>query len=101
MTIRTLALAIRARILAWRALGILLHDLTTQVDEDLIDVCATTRRSLVVRRIVPALCERKGFSARDGTVFFQVGFVADDHDGDGFVVFDADDLFAEFGKFLQ
>ena len=41
----------------------------------------------------------EGAGAGDGTIFFEVGFVADDDKGDEGVVFDADDLVAEFVKF--
>lgn len=37
--------------------------------------------------------------AGDGAVFFEVGFVADDDERDTGVVFDADDLVAEFVEF--
>ena len=41
----------------------------------------------------------KGAGARDGAVFFEVGFIADDDEGDEGVVFYSDDLVAEFVEF--
>lgn len=41
----------------------------------------------------------EGFGAGDGAVFFEVRFVADDDEGDEGIVFDADDLVAEFVEF--
>ena len=41
----------------------------------------------------------KGLGAGDGAIFFQVGFVADDDEGDERVVFDSDDLVAKFVEF--
>ena len=41
----------------------------------------------------------EGAAAGDGAVFFEVGFVTDDDEGDEGVIFDADDLVAKFVKF--
>lgn len=41
----------------------------------------------------------KGLGAGDGAIFFEVGFVANDDKGDKRVVFDSDDLVAEFMEF--
>ena len=43
--------------------------------------------------------ERTG--AGDGAVFFEVGFITDDDEWDQRVVFDADDLIAEFVEFRE
>jgi hypothetical protein len=84
-----------------RGLQILANNLATQIDKDLVHVCATTGGCLVVRRIAPALRERKGACARHGAVFFEIGFVADYDNGHFGVVLDADDLFADFGEFVE
>lgn len=44
----------------------------------------------------------EGEGSRSGhcPVFFEVGFVSDDDDGDVLVIFDADDLLAELGEFV-
>jgi hypothetical protein len=81
-------------------LQVLTDDLATEIDEDFVYVGATPGRGLVVRGVAPVLGEAEGAGARYGAVFFEVGFVADDHEGDFFVVFDADDLFAEFGELV-
>jgi hypothetical protein len=83
-----------------RPLQVLTDDLATQIDKDFVYISAASGRSLVVRGVAPILGEAEGAGARYGTVFFEVGFVADDHEGDFLVVFDADDLFAEFGELV-
>ena len=40
-------------------------------------------------------------AARDSSVLLEVALVANDDDGDVFVVLDSDDLFAEFGEFVE
>ena len=51
--------------------------------------------------MAPTLRDGEGARAGDSAVFFEVGFVADDDEGDALVVFDADDLFAEFVEFVE
>ena len=48
---------------------------------------------------IPRLGDTECTGARHGSIFFQVGLVADDDEGDRGVVFDADDLVAEFIEF--
>lgn len=43
----------------------------------------------------------EGAGAGDGAVFFEVGFIADNDERDEGVVFDADDLVAEFVKLSE
>ena len=84
----------------FRALQVFADDLAAQVDEDFVDVCAAPGGRLVVWGVAPGLGEAEGAGSGDGAVFFEVGFVADDDQRDFFVVFNADDLFAEFGEFV-
>lgn len=84
-----------------RPLQVLTDDLATQIDKDFVYISAAPGRGLVVRGIAPVLGETEGAGARYGPVFFEVGLVADDHEWDFFVVFDADNLFTEFGELVQ
>ena len=43
----------------------------------------------------------EGFGTGDGAVFFKVGFVTDHDEGDKGVIFDTDDLVAEFVEFVE
>jgi hypothetical protein len=81
-------------------LQVLTDNLATQIDKDFVYIGAAPGRGLVVWGIAPILGEAEGAGAGNCTVFFKVGFVTDDHEGDFFVVFDADDLFAEFGELV-
>lgn len=83
-----------------RPLLVLANNLATQVNKNLVHVCAAPCRSLVVWSIAPALGEAEGSGSGDGAVFFEVGFVAHDDEGHFLVVFDADDLLAEFGELV-
>jgi hypothetical protein len=83
-----------------RPLQVLTDDLATQIDEDFVYIGAAPGRGLVVRSVAPILGEAEGARARYSAVFFEVGLVADDHEGDFLVVFDADDLLAEFGELV-
>lgn len=55
----------------------------------------------VVWSISPALGDRECFLARDDSVFFEIGFVAYNHDGYVLVVFNADDLLSKLGELGQ
>lgn len=96
----TLALAILFGVSA-RPLQVLADDLATEIDEDFVHVGAAPGRGLVVWGVAPGLGQAEGTGTRHGAVFFEVGLVADDHERDFFVVFDADDLFADFGEFMK
>ena len=80
---------------------VLPHDLPAEVAEDVVDVGAVPGRGFVVRRVAPALRDGEGARTRDGAVFLEVGFIADEHDGCVRVVLDPDDLFAELGQLEQ
>lgn len=100
MPARALALAIKFGV-SGRPLQVLADDLATEIDEDFVDVGTAPGRGLVVWSIAPVLRQAEGTGTRHGAVFFEVRLVADDHEGDLFVVFDADDLFAEFRELVQ
>lgn len=78
---------------------VLPDNLPTQIHKRLVHVRSPSRAGFVIRRVVPGLGDREGAGARDGAVFFEIGLVADDDEGDVGVVFDADDLVAEFVQF--
>jgi len=82
-------------------LAFFLNDLGAQVQKHFVDVRPPSRAGLVVRFLAPTLGELEGSGTGDHAVVFHVGFVAHDHEGDVLVVFDADDLFAEFGEFVE
>ena len=76
---------------------ILADNLPAEIHKGLVDVGAPARARLVVRGVAPVLGDGEGAGARDGTVFLEVALVADDDEGHVGVVFDTDDLVAEFG----
>jgi hypothetical protein len=82
-------------------LYILPNDLPAQILKHLIDIRASARRRLVVGHTAPRLGDLEGAGARDGAVVFQVGLVADQHDGHGLGVFNAHDLVAQGVQFVQ
>lgn len=77
------------------------YNLSTKVPEALVNVRATPGAGLVIRRIPPGLRDIKGTGAGDGTVFFEVALVADKHYGYRRVIFDADNLVAQLGEFVE
>lgn len=74
---------------------ILADNLPAEIHKGLVDIGPPPRTRLVIRRIPPRLADAEGARARHGPVFFQVGFVADNDQGNALVVFDAHDLVAE------
>ena len=82
------------------ARGDILGDhLAAQVNERLIHIRPLARAGLIVGSIVPAVGDLEGAVPVDGAVIVEVRFVTHDHDGDQGVVFDADDLVAQFLQF--
>lgn len=80
---------------------VLADDLPADVDEDFVHVCAAAGAGLVVWRITPLLRDGKGSRAADLSVFFQVGLVAHQYYGDVWIVFEVDELLAEFVEFVE
>lgn len=81
--------------------AILLDDLGTKIQKYFIHIRPPSGTGLVVRFLPPTLGELEGSGTRYHAVVFHVCFVAYNDHGDVFVVFDADDLFAEFGQFVE
>ena len=81
--------------------NILANNLPAEIHKGLVDTGSPPSTSLVVRGVTPAGGDGEGASAGDGPVFFEVGLVADDDEGDAGVIFDADDLFAQFVEFVE
>ena len=76
-------------------------DLPAEVHKGFVHVPSGSGRCFVIGCVVPGLGDLEGAGAGDGAVFLEVGLVADDDEGDEGVVFDADDLVAEFVEFVQ
>ena len=77
---------------------VLTDNLPAEIHKRLVHVAPRARARLVIG-LVPRLGDLEGLAARDGAVFLEVGFVADDDEGGQGVVLYADDLVAEFVKF--
>ena len=80
---------------------VLLYDLRTKVQKHLVDVRPPSGTGLVVRLLTPRLSQLESSSSGHDTVVFHVGFVPDHDERDVFVVFDADDLFAQLGELVE
>lgn len=78
---------------------ILADDLPAEIHKGLVHIRAAPRARLVIRRVAPVLADGEGARAGDGAVFFQIGFVAYDDEGDARIVLDPNDLVAEFVEF--
>ena len=91
-------LALRHRL---RARLILSHNLPAEIHERLVHIRPPPRARLVVWGVSPPLTHGEGSGAGDGAVFFEVGLVADNHEGHAWIVFDADYLFAQLVKLVK
>lgn len=80
---------------------ILADNLPAEIHERLIDICPPSRARFVVRRVAPALADRECARTRHRPVFFQVGLVAHNDEWNARVIFDANNLIAEFVQFGQ
>ena len=78
---------------------VLPDNLPAEIHKGFIDIRSPARTRFVIGRPPPALRDTEGAGAGHGAVFFEVALVADDDEGDALVVFDADDLVAEFVEF--
>lgn len=79
---------------------VLPDNLPTHVHKHLVHIQSASRAGLVVGDVAPHLRDLEGFGAGDAAVVFEVGFVADEHDGDGWVVvLHVRDLLAELAEF--
>lgn len=76
---------------------VLADNLPAEIHKRLVYIRSPPRARLVIGSVAPVLGDAEGAGAGDGAVFFKVAFVADDDEGNGGVVFDADDLVAELG----
>ncbi len=72
---------------------VLADNLPAEIHKPLVDIRSSPRARLVIGSIAPILRDA------EGAVLSEVAFVADDDEGDGRFVFDADDLVAKFGYF--
>ena len=75
---------------------VLPDNLPAEIHKGFIDVRPSARARFVIGCVPPALGDTEGAGAGHGAVFFEVTLVANDDEGDTLVVFDADDLVAEF-----
>lgn len=76
-------------------------DLPTHIHKHLLHILAPPCTRLVVRHIFPCLTDRESPTPTYAAVVFEIRFVAYEHNRHVRVVLDVDDLFAEFGEFLQ
>ena len=84
-----------------RARLILPHNLPAEIHERLIHIRAPSRARLIIRSVSPTLTDGEGSGTGDGAVFFEVGLIADNDEGDTRIVFDADDLLAELVELVE
>ena len=83
------------------SIGVFLDDLGAEIQEDFVDICSSSCRCLVVWLLTPLLGKLEGSGSGHHAVVFHVRFVADHDQRDVLVVLDADDLFPEFGQFVE
>ena len=84
-----------------RSAPIILDDLPTDIDKDVIDINTPSRGGFEVGSVAPLLGQLEDSLAGDLPVVLKVGLVANDDEGDVFVFFYAHDHVAEFGEFAQ
>ena len=82
-----------------RGRHVLADDLPAEIHKRFVHISAAAGARFVVWSVSPVLGDGKGARARHGPVFFEIGFVADDDERDGGIVFDAHDLVPQFVKF--
>ena len=82
-----------------RSRHILADNLPAEIHKRLVNICPPSRARFVVRGVAPALADRECTCTRHRPVFFQVGLVAHDDEGNARIIFYADNLVAEFVKF--
>ena len=81
---------------------VLPDDLPTHVHKHLVHVQPAPRAGLVIRDVAPHLRDLEGLGARDAAVVFEVGLVADEHDGDGrVVILHVRDLLAQLAELRE
>lgn len=80
---------------------ILADNLPAEIHKRLVHIGPASRARFVIRRVAPVLADGEGARSGDGAVFFEIGFVAHDDERNSRVVFDADNLVAEFVEFRQ
>ena len=78
---------------------ILANNLPAEIYKGLVDVGAAARARLVVRGVAPVLGDGEGAGVGDGAIFLEIALIPHDNEGHMGVVFDADNLVAEFGEF--
>lgn len=78
---------------------ILADNLPAEIHKRLVNVSPAARARFVIRRVAPRLRNGKCTRPRHCPVFFQIGFIADDDEGDAGVVFDPHDLIPELVQF--
>lgn len=80
---------------------ILADNLPAEIHKRLVDICPPSRARFVIRGVAPALADGERARTRHRPVFFQVGLVAHNDEGNARIIFDADDLVAQFVQFGQ
>lgn len=84
-----------------RSRHILADNLPAEIHKRLVDICPPSRARFVVGGVSPALANRECARTRDRPVFFQVGLVAHNDEGNSRIIFYANNLVAEFVQFGQ
>lgn len=82
-----------------RGCCIFADDLPAEIHEGFVHICSSPRARLVVVNVSPALADGKCSRFGDHPVFFQVALVAHYDQWHLCIIFDANDLIAEFVKF--
>ena len=73
--------------------------LPAEIHKCFVHIPSRPRGCFIIWGVVPGLGDLEGLGAGDGAVFFKVRFVADDDKGHERVIFDSNDLIAEFVEF--
>jgi hypothetical protein len=79
----------------------LLNNLLTQIHKHLINIRPPSRTGLIIWFLAPTLRHLERSRPRNDPIILHVGFIADHDQRYILVVFDPDDLFAEFGEFVE
>ena len=75
---------------------ILPNNLPAEINKRLVNISPRSCAAFIVWSIIPRAGDREGAGSSDGAILFEIAFVADDDERDERIVFDADDLIAEF-----
>lgn len=88
-------------VLGSRFRQVLPNDLPAYVDENFVDVRCSSCARFVIWYVSPALRQLECFRSRHGSVFLQVGFVANENNGERWIVFRSYYLLSELDQFSK